>query len=280
MKISEKTWELFYGESDKWWKKIDDICLPVLIILSVMVMVLEVTLKGVMYEVLEIINLILTLIFTIEYILRIIANSHSQSIRKYIFSFDGIIDFLSIMPFYVVLALPSIDITILRVLRLLRIIRTFKFLQYSKELQKVQTILSTKRRELLVSVGFMIFMILLSSIVIFIVEHEAQPEKYESLFDSMWWSVETLTTVGYGDVGPVTTLGKILTMFIALFGIGIVAIPTGIISSGFVEYEKDKSDKYVHLQMIADLKERGILSAEEFEEEKRMILNNSIINSD
>lgn len=276
MSFSEKIWEAFYGESDTWWKKIDDVCLPILIILSVIVMVLEVTSKGRIYEVLETINLILTLIFTIEYILRIIANKHSQSIWKYILSFDGVIDFLSIMPFYVVLALPSIDITMLRVLRLLRIIRTFKFLQYSKELQKVQTILSTKKRELFVSVGFMIFMILLSSIIIFIIEHEAQPEKYETLFDSLWWSVETLTTVGYGDVGPVTTLGKILTMFIALFGIGIVAIPTGIISSGFVEYEKDKSDKYVHLQMIADLKERGILTVEEFEEEKRMILSSSI----
>lgn len=276
MKFSANMWELFYGDNDKWWKRLDDILLPILIITSVIVMILEVTASGEFYDTLEIINLSLTLVFTIEYILRIIANKHTKSIRKYIFSFDGIIDVLSILPFYTVAAIPSIDITILRVLRLLRIIRTFKFLQYSKELKKVQTILSTKKKELFVSIGFMLFMILLSSIVIFIVEHEIQPQKYTTLFDSLWWSVETLTTVGYGDIGPITTLGKILTMFIAVFGVGIVAIPTGIISSGFVEYEQDKSDKYVHLQMIADLRERGILSLEEFEEEKRQILSKNI----
>lgn len=277
MKFSEIMWELFYGDNDKWWKKLDDVLLPILIIMSVLVMVFEVTATGDFYDRLEIINWSLTLVFTVEYILRIVANSYTKSIKKYILSFDGIIDALSILPFYTVASIPSIDITILRVLRLLRIVRTFKFLQYSKELKKVQTILSAKKKELFVSIGFMLFMIFLSSIVIFIVEHEAQPEKYSNLFDSLWWAVETLTTVGYGDIGPVTTLGKILTMFIAVFGIGIVAIPTGIISSGFVEYEKDKSDKYVHLQMIADLKERGVLSSEEFEEEKRQILSKNIL---
>lgn len=276
MKFSERVWEVFYGENNSWWTKIDTIIIPFLIIISVVVMILEVTATGRLSDVLEVINLSLATLFTIEYIYRLIANKHSGTIRKYIFSFDGVIDILSLISFYIVVADPSINIALLRFLRLLRIVRTLKFLQYSSEFKKVQDILNAKRKELFVAIAFMMFMILLSSIVIFIVENVAQPEKYRTLFDSFWWSVETLTTVGYGDVAPVTTLGKILTMFIALFGIGIVAIPTGIISSGFVEYEKNQNDKYAQLHVIADLKQHGILTDEEFEAEKKLILSGNI----
>lgn len=176
-------------------------------------------------------------VFTFEYIWRIAAEKKKL---KFIFSFFGLIDLLAILPFF----LPWIiafDLRFLRILRLIRIFRIFKVARYSKSLRLVGDVLKDKKEALLLTLFISFLLLMVSSALMFEVEHQAQPEKFPDIFSSFWWAVATLTTIGYGDVYPVTTAGRFLSGIIALLGIGIVALPTGIISSGFIEHIKKAS---------------------------------------
>lgn len=188
-------------------------------------------------------EIILTVIFTFEYIARILTyNKHysGKSFLQFIFSFDLLIDLLALLPFY--LALLPIDLRYLRIFRLFRLTRIFKLTRYSKAIQTVKIVLSTKKEILTISfilIGIVLYMI---SAMMYYVENTAQPEVFSSIPKTMWWGVATLTTVGYGDIYPITALGRFLGGVIAILGIGIFAIPTGIIASGFTEYvEKNQS---------------------------------------
>ncbi len=186
-----------------------------------------------LFSVFEVFSII---VFTIEYILRVIA---SPPKLKFIFSPMGIIDLISILPFYFPFIF-SLDLRVLRILRLFRLLRVFKLIRYSKSLQLITDVLVETKAELAVTIFFAFILLLLSSTLMYYVENFAQPEKFSSIIESLWWAVATLTTVGYGDVYPITGLGKFLSAIIAIIGIGFIALPTGIISSAFVDKVKEQ----------------------------------------
>lgn len=180
---------------------------------------------------------VLTVIFTLEYLMRIVSfkrGHYGKNLIQYLTSIDMIIDLLALLPFY--LTLLPIDFRYLRTLRLLRLARIFKLTRYNKAINTVKLVVSNKREILVVSFILIIMILYMVSALMYYVEHSAQPEVFSSIPKTMWWGVATLTTVGYGDIYPITPLGRILGGLIAVIGIGIFAIPTGIIASGFTEF--------------------------------------------
>lgn len=192
-------------------------------------------------------------VFTIEYLLRIWSITCDKKYRnpitgrvKYFFSFFSLVDLFSILPFYLAFLFPF-DLRFLRIFRLLRILRVLKLGRYSESLQKFGRVFINKKDDLIVSLMVVLFLVVISASIIFIVENEAQPDKYTNIPDSIYWSFITLTTVGYGDIYPITPLGKLFTIVIALLGLGMIALPTAIISSGFnEELRKDKKNFCPH----------------------------------
>ncbi len=164
-------------------------------------------------------------IFTVEYLLRFYA---ARSRVKFFFSFFGMIDLIAILPFYLALGL---DLKSLRAIRLFRILRLFKFLRYGNTMDKIKKSFNSIKRELFLFSLATLLLLYFSSIGIYFFENKAQPDVFSSIFDAMWWSVATLTTVGYGDVYPITNGGKIFASVIVFIGLGLVAIPTGLIAS-------------------------------------------------
>jgi voltage-gated potassium channel len=168
-------------------------------------------------------------IFSIEYVLRIFT---SKNPFKFIFSFFGLIDLIAILPFYVSLGM---DLKSLRAVRLFRLLRLLKFLRYHDTLSNLKQSLDDVKRELFLFSFATVLLIYFSSVGIYFFENEAQPDAFSSIFAAMWWSVATLTTVGYGDIYPITAGGKIFSTFIVFIGLGLVAIPTGIVASSLTK---------------------------------------------
>lgn len=208
-----------------------DLFIQLLIILSLISFTIETlqNLPDTLRYALNVFEIVTVLIFTIEYILRVVV---ADSKRKFIFSFYGVIDLLAILPFYLA---TGVDLRSLRILRLFRLFRILKLFRFSETLQRFQTVFIKVKSELALFAIAAFFLLYLSSVGIYYFEHEAQPENFGSIFHCLWWSVATLTTVGYGDVYPVTVGGKIFTSFIVLIGIGIVAVPTGILASALTK---------------------------------------------
>ena len=185
-------------------------------------------------------------IFTIEYLFRFWSIVADKKYSKYktnfkkrlhfLYSPMSIIDLLAILPFYLPL-LFGIDLIFLRVFRLFRLL---KLIRYTKFLLDI---FNDEKNNLISAFGIMLFFILISSMGIYIVEHKGQPEIFSSVLDSLWWSVVTLTTVGYGDTVPITLLGKIFAAFIMIIGVGLVALPTGIIASSFSKRNRSERKK-------------------------------------
>ncbi len=187
-------------------------------------------------------------VFSLEYLLRLwtadIKFSHLgklQSRKKEMFSFLGIVDLLAILPFYIPMVIPF-DLRILRILRISRLFRIFKLNRYSTALSLIKKICVEKKDILFITLYIMAISLLISSVLLYYAEYEAQPEVFSSITATFWWSFETLTTVGYGDIYPITPLGKILAGVIGILGIGVLALPTGIISSGFIEALNDHKE--------------------------------------
>lgn len=186
--------------------------------------------------------------FSIEYVLRVwTANEDPRFKRplrgniRYAFTPLAMIDLLAVLPFY--LPFLGFDLRSLRILRIFRLFRLFKLARYIKALRLIDDVFREKREELILSLVFTLFMLLITSTMMYYIENEAQPENFSSIPQTMWWSIATLTTVGYGDVYPVTALGKFLGGAIAILGIGLFALPTGILASGFSELlAKDKQN--------------------------------------
>ena len=164
-------------------------------------------------------------IFTCEYILRILL---SPNRLRFIFSFYGLVDLIAILPFYLAFA---IDLRSFRLIRLLRLIRVLKIARYNSALQRFSKALFLAKEELAIFTGLSLILLYLSAVGIYHFEHAAQPEVFKSIFDSLWWSVATLTTVGYGDIYPITIGGRFFTFIILMIGLGLVAVPTGIVAS-------------------------------------------------
>ena len=214
-----------------------------LIILNVTVVILE-TVRGIhaifLWE-FFIIDLVSVIIFTIEYILRLwvctLYEEYSHPITgriRFAFSSYMIIDALAILPFYIPFIIP-IDLRWLRILRLFRILRILKLGRYSDAVNTFHRVLTRKKEELLLAMSLLLIAMVLASALMYDAEHEAQPEVFASIPHAMWWALVTLATVGYGDVYPVTYMGKLLSGVVVIVGIMIFALPTAIFASGFVE---------------------------------------------
>lgn len=176
-------------------------------------------------------------IFSFEYLYRIrlaYLDNQLKGVSKYVFSTFGLIDLISILPFFLN-QFVKVDGRFLRILRLFRLTRIFKLGRDSSSLKLFVKALRGVRNELKFTLFLSTLAILFSASAIYYLEHEAQPEKFSSITESIWWATVSLATVGYGDVYPITPGGKIFASLISLIGIGIVAIPTGIISASFVE---------------------------------------------
>jgi voltage-gated potassium channel len=164
-------------------------------------------------------------IFTLEYLTRVYL---SKNRLRFIFSFYGLIDLVAILPFYLAFA---IDLRTLRLVRLLRLARILKLARYNSALQRFATALFLAKEELIIFTMASFVALYLSAVGIYHFEHAAQPEVFRSIFDCLWWSVATLTTVGYGDIYPVTNGGRFFTFVVLMVGLGLVAVPTGIVAS-------------------------------------------------
>lgn len=207
--------------------KIFDYFIQVLILLSLVAFALETLpdLSPKLEQFLESFEVVCVIIFTVEYLLRIFL---ADKPFKYIFSFYGIIDLLAILPFYLK---GTIDARALRAFRIFRVFRALKLIRYNRALRRIHLAGQMVKEEVILFLIITSIFIFLSSAGIYFFENEAQPEKFKSVFHSAWWSVVTLTTVGYGDVYPITIGGKIFTFFILLIGVGIVTIPAGLVAT-------------------------------------------------
>ncbi len=183
-------------------------------------------------------------IFTIEYLLRLISakykygvNNEVYAIKKYVFSFPALIDLFAILPFYIPF-LINIDLRFIRILRIFRVSRILKIGRYSNSLKIISEVIQEKKSELIITIFITSIILVFSAILMFNIEHDKQPENFPNITAALWWAVATLTTVGYGDIYPITTVGKILSSIIAILGIGIIALPTGILSAAFIDKMK------------------------------------------
>lgn len=175
-------------------------------------------------------------VFTIEYLVRLAA---SRPRRAYARSFFGVIDLLSILPFYIGL---GVDLRNLRVLRLLRLFRILKLARYSKAMRRFHRAFVITKEEIVLFLMTTFILLYIAGMGIYHFENAAQPDRYRSMFDGLWWAVATLTTVGYGDVYPITVGGKIFTFVILILGLGIIAVPTGMVASALAKARKEEDE--------------------------------------
>ena len=207
--------------------KIFDYFIQALILLSLLAFTIETFPDNskVTIELLNTFEFLCVIIFSIEYLLRVIV---SKKPLKYIFSFYGVIDFLAIFPFY----LKSIyDLRALRAFRIFRIFRALKLIRYNRALNRFNIASKIVKEELILFLIITSIFVFIASAGIYFFENEAQPENFSSVIHSGWWAIVTLTTVGYGDVYPITVGGKIFTTFVVLIGVGIVTVPAGLVAS-------------------------------------------------
>ena len=206
--------------------------------------------------------------FAVDYVLRLWTACfiypgipEARAIRKYMLSFTGLIDLLSWLPYYLPIFFPA-GAAVFRMLRVVRIFRLFQINAYYNSLNVIGEVISSKRQQLMSSVFIILVLMMASSLCMYSLEHEAQPEVFSNAFSGIWWSVSTLLTVGYGDIYPITYFGKIMGIFISFLGVGMVAIPTGIISAGFVdqysrlkrmdEYAREDDIQFIKIHLRKD----------------------------
>ncbi|GHV96771.1 hypothetical protein AGMMS50293_30910 [Spirochaetia bacterium] len=196
-------------------------------------------------------------VFTLEYLVRLWTApdrfpAAKHPYLKYIFSPMAILDMLAIAPFYLPL-LIRFDLRFLRVLRLFRLLRVFKLNRYSDSLNLIGRVIKKEKSKLLMTGFVIIVMIILASSVMYYFENAVQPDKFPNIIATLWWAISTLTTVGYGDVFPITYIGKFLSSIFAILGVGLVALPSGIICTGMIneinedehKTEKEKEEQVV-----------------------------------
>lgn len=207
--------------------KVFDLSIQFLIVLSLVSFAVE-TLPGLdtgLRTYLGIAEAVIVIIFSLEYLLRMMVADRKLG---FAFSFYGLIDLAAILPFYIAM---GVDLRSVRVFRLLRLFRIFKMMRYSAAIERLRGAFVQTKQELIlfgVASGLLLYV---ASVGIYYFESAAQPETFQSVFHCLWWAVVTLTTVGYGDAYPVTVGGKVFTSIIAILGVGIVAVPTGLFAS-------------------------------------------------
>lgn len=230
-------------DDDELIDKIVAIALMILILINVVAVVLETVDSlnekyGAIFNAVEYFSVA---VFTIEYVLRLwiapLTPRFSRPILgriKYAFTPLALVDLLAILPAFLPLVFPA-DMMVIRFLRVFRLFRLFKLNRYVASLNTLDDVVRAKKEELIVMLAMIMMLLLFSSSLMYLIEHEAQPDKFPDIPSAMWWGIATLTTVGYGDVFPVTGLGKLLGAFIALLGVGMFALPAGLLASGFAE---------------------------------------------
>ncbi len=243
-KVRKKVHVLLHPElGETKWDKIINGFIIFLIIANVIVVILETVqpLHDKYFTFFHYFDLISVIIFTIEYLLRLWSCIHETRFEhsfygriKYVFSVDGIIDLLAILPFYIH-TIIGLDLRVLRILRLLRFLRLFRLTAYMKSAQMVKNVFVKRASELKLSVVLILFLVIIASSIMYFTEHQMQPKVFTSIPATLWWAFVTLTSVGYGDMVPITTLGKVMTAIIMLCGVAIFALPAGIITAGFLE---------------------------------------------
>jgi voltage-gated potassium channel len=231
------------------WDKVVDYFLVTLISLNIIAIILETVNEiynsySLCFKIFEKISVY---IFTVEYLLRLWACTCETKYKhpffgrlKWIFSFGALIDLLAFAPFY--LPFAKVDLRVVRILRLFRFLRIFKLGRYMNATRMISNVFKSKKEELILCLIITFSLIVVASSLMYFTENQAQPDKFSSIPATMWWCVTTLTTVGYGDVFPITVLGRLLTAFIAILGLGMFALPAGILASGFSdEFQKRKN---------------------------------------
>ena len=192
------------------------------------------------------------IIFSIEYVLRMWICTQNAPYRhpvfgriRYFFSPLAIIDLIAITPFILPMLIP-VDLIFMRMLRLLRLLRLLKLGRYSDAIKTMAALFKSKKEEIAVSLTMSIILLLIASALMFAIENAAQPKAFSSIPAAMWWGAMTMTTVGYGDVYPVTPAGKVLAGVIALLGISLFILPAGIIAAGYAaEIQKKKDERVI-----------------------------------
>ena len=215
-----------------------DLCIQLLIVLSLITFSVETlpNLSPTARQSLYIFEVVTVAIFTIEYVIRLVVAERKLAFAT---SFFGLIDLLAILPFYLSF---GIDLRSIRAFRLLRLFRMFKLVRYSNAIQRFHRAFLIAREELVLFLFVTIILLYLAAVGIYHFEHEAQPDTFASVFHSLWWAVATLTTVGYGDVYPITAGGRIFTFVILLVGLGVVSVPAGLVASALSKAREMESD--------------------------------------
>jgi len=175
-------------------------------------------------------------VFTVEYLVRLYL---AERRLAYIFSFYGLVDLIAIAPFYIA---AGVDLRSVRLLWALRLLRVLKLVRYSKAIGRFHRALAIVREELILFTVVAAVFLYLAAVGIYYFEHEAQPDDFRSIFHSLWWALSTLTTVGYGDIYPITLGGRIFTFFVLAIGLGIVAVPTGLVASALAQARREELD--------------------------------------
>ncbi len=255
LSLKQKVWEIVEAtdHEDKVRKNLDyfDWFILVLILLNAAAVILE-TVESIELEYgvyLFWFEIFSVFVFTFEYVARVWASTSQEKYAKpfwgrvkFMLTPMAIIDLLAILPFF--LAITAFDLRFIRTLRVFRLLRILKIARYSTSIQLFGKVLKSRKEDLVVTVAIVLVLMVLSASFIYFAENQAQPENFPDIPSSMWWAIVTLTTVGYGDVYPVTTLGKVFAAGIAMLGIGMFALPTGILGASFVEeLEKRRAGK-------------------------------------
>lgn len=226
------------GKRDDFISRAFDIFIVAVIFVNIGVLFME-TFEGLgqYRSAFKVIEAVTVLFFCVEYGLRIWTaeylypgRSRIRAVLRFLVSFDGIVDLLTILPFFFLSGFVAF-----RMLRVVRIFHLFRINAYYDSFHVITSVLYEKRNQIISSVFIILVLMMASSLCMYSAEHEAQPDVFNNAFSGMWWSISTILTVGYGDIYPVTVLGRVMAIFISFLGVGVVAIPTGIISAGFVE---------------------------------------------
>ncbi len=247
------------GSTEDWPSRLFDFATLVAILTNLFIAVFETfDLSAPYTSVLDLLELVTVLFFTVEYALRVFTadylypdRSPGRAALHYVTSFPGLIDLLSFLPYYLPVFFPA-GVVAFRMFRVVRIFRLFRINAYYDALNVITDVVKSKRDQLLSSMFIILVLMLASSLCMYSLEHEVQPDVFKNAFSGFWWSVSTLLTVGYGDIYPITPVGRLFGIGITFLGVGMVAIPTGILSAGFVEqYTRLKS--YGDTSMEADI---------------------------
>ena len=240
------------GSSGDWVSQGYDWLSTILLIVNLAVAIMDTFDRLADYQmVFTVLDEITVAFFAVDYFLRVWAApdlysdlSAGQATKKYLLSFTGIIDLLSFLPHYLPVVFP-VGAAVFRMFRVVRVLRLFQINAYYNSIHVITAVLSSKKQQLFSSVFIILVLMVGSSLCMYSLEHEAQPEVFSNAFSGIWWAASTLLTVGYGDIYPITHLGQIFGIIITFLGVGMVAIPTGIISAGFV-------DQYSRLKRMSE----------------------------